>query len=316
MLTGGRVAAQRRRIPSRKLERIVNRCLEEDPGRRWQSAAALERELGQVAPAQVPWKAVSAAAAVVAMLASAYAYLHRTPKLTDKDTIVLADFDNKTGDPVFDDTLRQGLSVELQQSPFLSLISDAKVRQMLALMGQPKDARLTPEIAQQVCERTAAPRLWKARSQALEANMCWALRARNCNTGSLLDQEQAVAARREDVLNSLSQIARKFRTKVGESLSTVEKHSTPLAEATTPSLEALKAYSTGMKVVVSSGKARPYLFSGVLSKSIPSSRWPTPILGLVYSAVESPCCRPRAYKSLAAAGSSERPGEAFYRLYL
>jgi hypothetical protein len=102
MLTGARVGSQRRRIPSRKLERIVNRCLEEDPGRRWQSAAELERELDQVPRGASRWKAVSAVAVIVAMGASAYAYLHRPPKLTDKDTIVVADFDYKTGDPVFD----------------------------------------------------------------------------------------------------------------------------------------------------------------------------------------------------------------------
>jgi serine/threonine protein kinase/tetratricopeptide (TPR) repeat protein len=173
------------------------------------------------------------------------------PKLTDKDTIVLADFDNKTGDPVFDDTLRQGLSVELQQSTFLSLISDRQVQQTLALMGQPKDARLTSEIAQQVCERTASAAILEGSIASLGSQYVLGLRARNCNTGSILDQEQIQAARREDVLNSLSQVASKFRTRVGESLATVEKHSTPLAEATTPSLEALKAYSTGYKVQVS-----------------------------------------------------------------
>ena len=177
----------------------------------------------------------------------------RKPKLTDKDTIILADFENKTGDPVFDDTLRQGLSVELQQSPFLELISDQRVRQTLALMGQPKDARLTPDVAQQVCERTASAAILEGSIASLGSQYVLGLRARNCNTGSILDQEQVQAARKEEVLNSLSQIARKFRTLVGESLATVEKHSTPLAEATTPSLEALKAYSTGIKVSISSG---------------------------------------------------------------
>ena len=127
MLTGGRVTTQRKRIPSRRLEKIVNRCLEEDPARRWQSACELERELGKAAAGTSGWKAGAAAAGIVALLAAAYAYLHRPPKLTEKDTIVLADFDNKTGDPVFDDTLRQGLTVELQQSPFLALISDRRI---------------------------------------------------------------------------------------------------------------------------------------------------------------------------------------------
>src|SRR5215469_7323800 len=166
------------------------------------------------------------------------------PKLTEKDTIVLADFDNKTGDPVFDDTLRQGLSVELQQSPFLSMIPDQQVRQTLALMGQPKDARLTPETSRQICERTGSAAVLEG-SIAMSGNQyVLGLRASNCQTGNALDQEQAVAAKREEVLNSLSQVARRFRTRVGESLNTVEKYSTPLAEATTVSLEALKAYST------------------------------------------------------------------------
>src|SRR6185437_10516269 len=132
------------------------RCLEEDPARRWQSACELERELGKAAAGTSGWKAGAAAAGIVALLAAAYAYLHRPPKLTEKDTIVLADFDNKTGDPVFDDTLRQGLTVELQQSPFLTLISDTRIQQMLRLMDQPKNTHLTPEIAQQLCERTGS----------------------------------------------------------------------------------------------------------------------------------------------------------------
>jgi serine/threonine protein kinase/tetratricopeptide (TPR) repeat protein len=177
------------------------------------------------------------------------------PKLTDKDTLVLADFDNKTGDPVFDETLRQGLAVELDQSPFLSLISDQQVRRTLALMGQPKDARLTPEIAQQICERTASAAILEGSIASLGSQYVLGLRAKNCNLGTVLDQEQIQAERREDVLNSLSQIARKFRTRVGESLATVEGHSMPLADATTPSLEALKLYSTGMKTHYNSGGA-------------------------------------------------------------
>src|SRR5207244_4936775 len=131
--------------------------------------------------------------------------------------------------------LRQGLAVELQQSPFLSLIPDPQVQRTLALMGQPKEARLSPEIARQVCERTASAAVLEGSIASLGSQYVLGLRARNCNTGSVLDQEQAVAARREDVLNSLSQMARTFRTRVGESLATVEQHSTPLAEATTPS---------------------------------------------------------------------------------
>jgi len=253
MLAGSRITSQRKRIPSRKLERIVNQCLEEDPARRWQSAAELERELGTVTAGTSPWKMVSAAAAIVAVFAATYAYLHRAPKLTDKDTIVLAQFDNKTGDPVFDDTLRQGLSVELEQSPFLELISDQKVQQTLALMRQPKDARLTPEIAREICERTGSAAILDGSIESLGSQYVVGLRATTCNSGRVLDQEQAQAARREDVLNTLGQIARKFRTRVGESLATVQDHSAPLWEATTSSLEALKTFSTAMKVNLSSG---------------------------------------------------------------
>jgi serine/threonine protein kinase/tetratricopeptide (TPR) repeat protein len=175
------------------------------------------------------------------------------PKLTEKDTIVLADFDNKTGDPVFDDTLRQGLSVELQQSPYLALISDRTVQQTLTLMGQPKVARLTPEIAQQVCERTGSAAVLDGSIARVGSQYVLGLRAKDCNTGNILDQQQVIATRREEVLNALSEMSRKFRTRAGESLATVEKHSMPLSDATTPSFEALKAYSTATKLSLSSG---------------------------------------------------------------
>jgi len=180
-------------------------------------------------------------------------------KLTDKDTLVLADFDNKTGDPVFDDTLRQGLSVEVQQSPFLTLISDRKIQQTLALIGRPKDARLNSEVAQQICERTGSAAVLEGSIASVGSQYVLGLRAKDCDTGNTLDQQQAVAAKREDVLNSLSEIARKFRNRAGESLAMVERHSTPLAEATTPSFDALKAYSTAMKLVLSSGNFAPAL---------------------------------------------------------
>jgi tetratricopeptide (TPR) repeat protein len=254
MITGVRAAVPRKRVSPRTLEQIVDRCLQPDPARRWQSAAELERAL--IRPT-MPWKAIAAAvaAAILAVSAGTYLLLHRTPKLTDKDTIVLADFENKTSDPVFDDTLRQGLSLELQQSPFLSLIPDQQAQATLALMRQPRDVRVTPEIARQICERTGSAAVLEGSIASLGSQYVLGLRAKNCSSGSILDQEQAVAAKREDVLNALSQIARRFRTRVGESLASVEKHSIPLAEATTPSLEALKAFSIGLKTALSSGNA-------------------------------------------------------------
>jgi len=206
------------------------------------------------------WKAIAPAAAVaiLALFIAAYFYFQGAPrrraaKLTAKDTIVLADFINTTGDPVFDGTLRQGLTVQLEQSPFLSLISEQRILHTLSLMGQASDARLTPELAHEVCERTASAAVLDGSIANLGSQYVLGLRAKNCRTGEILDEEQVEVARKEDVLNALTQIASKFRTRVGESLVTVEKHDTPLAEATTPSLEALKAYSMGWKVTASQG---------------------------------------------------------------
>ena len=195
----------------------------------------------------------TAAGAVFLVLSgvTAWSLSHSTsrPKLTDKDTIVLADFKNTTGNPVFDDTLRQGLVTQLEQSPFLSLLSDQRIQKTLGLMGQPADARLTPEVAKDICERTGSAAVLDGSITSLGSQYVLGLRARNCRTTEVLDQEQAQAARIEDVMSALSQIAIKFRTKVGESLATVKKYDTPLEEATTPSLEALKDFSTAQNIL-------------------------------------------------------------------
>jgi len=182
-------------------------------------------------------------------------FFHGKRVLTEKDTVVLADFANSTGDPVFDDTLREGMTVQLEQSPFLSLVSDERIQQTLALMGQAPDARLTPMVARDVCERTGSAAVLDGSIASLGSQYVVDLRAVDCRTGNLLAEEQVQAARKEDVLNALSQIASEFRARLGESLKTVEKHDAPLAEATTPSLEALKAYTTGWKVLSSTGSA-------------------------------------------------------------
>ena len=186
----------------------------------------------------------------VAAVVSYIFYPRQASALTDKDTIVLAEFTNQTGDPVFDDTLRQGLAMQLQQSPFLSLIPEERIRRTLPLMNQPADARLTPDIAEGVCVRTASTAVLEGLIAMLGSQYVLGLRAKHCTTGDILADEQAQAARKEEVLSTLSQIATRFRTRVGESLATIEKHSTPLAQATTPSLEALKAFSTGQYTAV------------------------------------------------------------------
>ena len=199
------------------------------------------------------WPLAAAGLLLVGLVAAAYFYFHQTPKLTDKDTLVLADFTNTTADPVFDGTLRQGLAVQLEQSPFLSLIPDERIQKTLRLMGQPVDARVTRERALEICERTGGAAVLEGSIASLGSEYVLGLRAQKCSTGEVLDEEQAQAARKEDVLSALSQIATKFRTRAGESLKMVQEHDTPLAEATTPSLEALKAYSAGLKVLFSTG---------------------------------------------------------------
>jgi eukaryotic-like serine/threonine-protein kinase len=201
------------------------------------------------------WRVAVAAIGLLVVVVAGYFYFHRARKLTDKDTIVLADFTNTTGDSVFDGTLRQGLAVQLEQSPFLSIISEERAEHALLLMGQPVDARLTPELAREVCERTASVAVLEGTITNLGAHYVLGLRARNCRTGNILDEEQTQAAKKEDVLNALSGMASKFRSRVGESLAAVNQHDTPLAEATTPSLEALKAYSTAWKLQGSAGSA-------------------------------------------------------------
>ena len=222
---------------------------QEQPASRASAATGAPTGIG------TPWKLIVPAIVAVLLSVGGYFYLHRTPKLTDKDTIVVADFTNTTGDPVFDGTLRQGLAVQLEQSPFLSLISEERIQQVLRLMGKPADARLTPEIAREICERTASAAVLDGSIASLGSQYVLGLRAEDCRTGDVLDQEQVQAAKKEEVLNALGQIASKFRTRVGESLTTVKKHDTPLAEATTPSLEALKAYSAGWKASLSTGSA-------------------------------------------------------------
>ena len=252
------------------LERIISKCLEKGRDLRYQHASDVRTDLQRLkrgsASERLPtsaraaatgirtlWKALASAAMFVVALLAGYFYVRHTPKLTDKDTIVLTDFANTTGDSVFDGTLRQGMAVQLAQSPFLSIISDQRVHHTLRLMGRSADTRLTPELAQEICERTGSAAVLEGSIASLGSQYVLGLRAKSCRSGEILDDELAQAARKEDVLNALSQIAGKFREHVGESLSTIRQHDTPLAEATTPSLEALEAYSTGWKVHFSNG---------------------------------------------------------------
>ncbi len=181
------------------------------------------------------WVVASSVLLLAGASACTFLYLHRGKKvLTDQDTVVLADFDNSTGDPVFDSTLRRGMAVQLEQSPYLSLIADDRIQQVLQEMGQPADARLTPAIAREICERTASAAVLDGSIASLGSQYVLGLRAKDCQSGKVLAEEQVQAARKEDVLHALDQMAGQFRTQVGESLATVEKYDTPLQEATRP----------------------------------------------------------------------------------
>jgi serine/threonine protein kinase/tetratricopeptide (TPR) repeat protein len=198
------------------------------------------------------WKiVVLSAVAVVVLVAGGYYYrAHQIKPLTEKDTVILADFTNMTADSVFDGTLRQGLSAQLEQSPFLNLLSDQQIAKTLALMAQPKDARLTSELARDICQRTASAATIEGSISSLGSEYVIGLKAVNCHSGDLLAQEQATANSKEQVLKALGEAATKLREKLGESLASVQKYNAPAEGVTTPSLEALQAYTLGYQAML------------------------------------------------------------------
>ncbi|MBB5345398.1 winged helix-turn-helix domain-containing protein [Tunturibacter empetritectus] len=177
---------------------------------------------------------------------------HAKP-LTDKDALVLAEFANSTGDPVFDGTLRQGLSIQLEQSPFLSIVSDEEIQQTLGLMGQPADAKLVSAIAREVCQRTASAAVLYGSIARIGTRYLLTLKAVNCESGKTLASTEAQANDENHVLNALGKVSVEIRNKLGESLSTIQKFDTPLEEAMTPSLEALKAFTSAMQTLRTKG---------------------------------------------------------------
>jgi tetratricopeptide (TPR) repeat protein len=184
-------------------------------------------------------------AALLGVLAWRLVPLRHAPALTEADSILLTDFTNTTGDSVFDGTLRKALAVDLEQSPYLNVFSDAKVQQTLKFMGRPPDTRITSEVGREICQRNSIKAMLTGSIASLGAQYVITLQAVNAATGDMLAQEQAEAASKEQVLNALGSAASKLRAKLGESLASVQKYDKPLAEATTSSLEALKAFTLG-----------------------------------------------------------------------
>jgi tetratricopeptide (TPR) repeat protein/predicted Ser/Thr protein kinase len=266
-----------------KLEEIISKALEKQAKLRYQHAAdiqtdlqRLKRDSGTATAAEgrdrdsgrstaasaaptgtaaasrafgIPyWLGAGAGVLIAAALvAGAYFYFHKTPKLTDKDTLVLANFTNTTGDAVFNGTLRQGLAAQLEQSPFISLISDDRIAQTLTLMAKVKDTPLTQDVARDVCQRTDSAATIEGSISSLGSEYVLGLKAVNCRTGDLLAEEQVTAGGKEQVLKALGDAATQLRAKLGESLASLQKYDALPENVTTSSLEALQAYSLGVQ---------------------------------------------------------------------
>ena len=250
------------------VDAIIVKALAKDREQRYQQASemradlrALKREtdsarvITSTKPADAKgrskrWKAiVPGAAAVLVLSAGTYFYFHRAPKLTNRDTIILADFTNTTGDPVFDGTLRQGLAIQLEQSPFLKIMDDEQVQQNLRLMSLAPASRITNQIAHDICVRYGATATIDGSIENLGKNYVITLQATTCQGGGTLAREQVQAGDKEQVLNALGTAATAMRAKLGESLNSIQKLNRPLEQATTPSLEALQNYTTAHSVM-------------------------------------------------------------------
>lgn len=257
-----------------ELEEIIRKCLEKSRSLRYQHASDIRTDLQRLKrdtgssrtlvqasgreTSQVrrygQWIVAVAFAIVLAAIVG-YRYVRRTPpKLSDKDTIVLVDFNNKTGDAVFDDALKEALASELGQSPFLKVLSDGQVSETLRMMGRPAKQRITADVGREICLRTGSKAVLGGTISSLGSHYSIDLNAVACKTGDTLAIQQAEAISKEDVLTALCRASSSLRRELGESLASVQKFDAPV-EATTSSLEALQNYSTAIRIQREQGDA-------------------------------------------------------------
>src|SRR4029077_7727801 len=248
------------------------------------SSSAVKVAEPTVAGRRKLWKVVLPIGVILVAAAIGGAFYFRSrsaTRLTEKDTIVLADFDNKTGDAVFDDALKQALAVQLAQSPFLNILSDRKVEETLHLMGRGSNERITRDIARELCIRTGCKAFLSGSISNLGGQYVVGVDAIGCSSGDTLAKEQEEAATKQDVLKALGKAASSLRGKLGESLATIQKFDVPV-EATTPSLEALKAFSMGITTFRAKGNAEAIPFYKRAIELDPNFAVAYASLGLVY----------------------------------
>jgi eukaryotic-like serine/threonine-protein kinase len=253
------------------------------------SSAVVKAAEVPVAGGKKLWKILVPAAVVVAALIGGGLYWRSrsAAPLTEKDTIVLADFTNTTGDPVFDDALKQALAVDLEQSPFLNVLSDRRTGETLRLMGRAPNDRVTREVAQEICLRTGSKAILAGSISRLGSQYVVGLEAVNCGNGDTLTKEQAEASSKEDVVKALGNVASGQRTKLGESLASVQKFNVPI-EATTSSLEALKTFSMGVTTQRQKGDAEAIPFLRRAIELDPNFAVAYAVLGVSYANMSQP----------------------------